>query len=215
MRYQYLIFDLDETLYPKESGLLTHINRRIDLFIQRNLKIPETEIAKLRYEYLERYGTTLGGMIARHHIDPEEYIKDAYNVKIADFIKPNLKLGKILNELDVKKVVFSNSPMKYVKEVLKALEIRDYFEKVFDIRFCDFLGKPNLSSYYKVMMDLGVEGKDCLFVDDTPANVLGGEKAGIASILLGQPTVNSIKWAISDLAELPMIIPKIQGQLTA
>lgn len=215
MRYQYLIFDLDNTLYPKESGLLDQVDRKIDQFIVENLKIPETKVANLRHDYWKRYGTTLGGMIARHQTDPDEYIDYTYNVKITDFIKPDLRLGRILTELDCRKVVFSNSPLKYVEEVLEVLQVRDLFEKVFDIRFCEYLGKPNLSSYYKVMMNLGIEGKDCLLIDDTPINVLGGEKAGITSVLLGQPIFSDIRWTISDLAELPALISKIQDQLTA
>lgn len=215
MRYQYVIFDLDNTLYPKESGLLNQIDRQIDLYIGRQLRIPQTKISKLRNNYWKKYGTTLGGMVACHQTDPEEYINETYNVKVTDYLKPDPSLAKVLNELKMKKAVFSNSPLKYVEEVLDVLEIRGFFEKIFDIHFCNYLGKPNLSSYFKVLMNLGVVGKECLFIDDTPVNVLGGEEAGITSILIGSAPSNDIKWRISDLTELSMIIPKIQDQLTA
>lgn len=215
MKYQYIIFDLDNTLYPKESGLLNQIDRQIDLFIGRKLGIPETKISKLRNEYWEKYGTTLGGMVVGHQIDPEEYINYTYNVKVTDYIKPDPSLVKVLGELEGRKVVFSNSPLKYVEEVLEVLQVRGFFEKVFDIHFCNYIGKPNPSSYFKVLADLGVDGKECLFIDDTPVNVLGGEGAGMTSILLGSDLTNNIKWRISDLTELPMVIPIIQDQLTA
>ncbi|MGE5606524.1 MAG: pyrimidine 5'-nucleotidase [Bacteroidota bacterium] len=215
MSYQYLIFDLDNTLYPRESGLLNQVDRRIDQFIGLKLKIPTIKIPQLRREYWKRYGTTLGGMVACHRIDPDEYINYTYNVKITEFLKPDPLLAKILAGLNMKKVVFSNSPLNYVEDVLKVLQIRDFFVKIYDIRFCDYLGKPNLSSYFKVLADLKVEGKECLFIDDTPANVVGGEAAGIGSVLLGNNSVEGVKWRISDLMELPELIMKIEGQLTA
>lgn len=216
MSYQYLIFDLDNTLYPKESGLLDQVDRKIDQFIGLKLKIPATKISKLRHEYWKKYGTTLGGMIACHQIDPDEYIDYTYNVEITDFLKPDPLVAKVLSGLKLKKAVFSNSPLNYVEKVLEVLQIRHFFEKVYDIRFCNYLGKPNLSSYFKVLTDLKIEAKECLFVDDTPANVLGGETAGINSILLDNTLVaEGIKWRISDLMELPALIRKIQGQLIA
>lgn len=216
MSYQYLIFDLDNTLYPKGSGLLDQVDRKIDQYIGLKLKIPATKIPKLRHEYWKKYGTTLGGMIACHQIDPDEYINYTYNVEITDFLKPDPLLAKVLGGLKIKKAVFSNSPLNYVEKVLEVLQIRGFFEKVYDIRFCNYLGKPNLTSYLKVLADLKVEGKECLFIDDTPANVLGGETAGINSILFDNTlAVEGIKWRVSDLRELPALIRKIEGQLTA
>ena len=215
MSYQYLIFDLDNTLYPKESGLLNQVNKQIDQFISLKLKIPTIKVPQLRQEYWKQYGTTLGGMVARHRIAPDEYINYAYNVKITDFLTPDPGLIKVLAGINIKKVVFSNSPLNYVEDVLKVLQIQDLFEKIYDIQFCGYLGKPNLSSYIKVLTDLKVEGKECLFIDDTPVNVLGAEAAGIDSVLLGNNSVDGIKWRISGLMELPELIMKMEGQLTA
>lgn len=216
MSYQYIIFDLDNTLYPKESGLLNQVDQLIERYVGLKLKIPATEVPMLRQEYWKKYGTTLGGMIACHQIDPDEYINYIYNnVKIADFLKPDPILLKVLGGLKMKKVVFSNSPLRYVEEVLKVLQIRDFFEKVYDIRFCNYRGKPNPSSYLKVLMDMKVEARECLFIDDTPVNILGGEAAGLDSVLLGNSLAEGIKWRISAMMELPALIEKIRGQLIA
>ncbi len=215
MGYRYIIFDLDNTLYPKESGLLDQINQQIDWYIGQKMQIPESKISMIRFDYCNKYGTTLGGMVVHNKIDPEEYINYVYNVNVADFLKPDPLIDKILSELEIKKVVFSNSPLKYIEKVLDILNIRKYFDKIYDIHFCNYIGKPNLSSYYKVLADLGVEGRDCLFIDDTPVNVLGGEATGITSIFIGEGPINNITWGISNLTELPMIISRIKDQLSA
>jgi len=213
--FRYLIFDLDNTLYPKEAGLLDEINRQIDLYIGQKTNIPKSKIPKIRLDYCQKYGTTLGGMVVHHKIDPKEYFRDAYNINIADYLKPDPAQAKILEGLNLKKVVFSNSPLEYVEEVLDTLGIKDQFEKIYDIYFCNLVGKPNLSSYNQVLADLGIEGNECLFIDDMPSNVLGGEAAGITSILIGEGPVSNISWVISNLAELPMIISQIKDKLTA
>lgn len=216
MSYSYIIFDLDNTLYPKESGLLKQIDRQIDQFIGDKLRVPETLISDMRYELWRKYGTTLGGLVAHYQIDPDEYINQTYNlVKITDYLKPDCSVIEVLSSLKMKKVVFSNSPLGYVEEVLEVLQIRHFFERVYDIQFCNYLGKPNLSSYCKVLADLGITGKDCLFVDDTPVNVIGGAIAGMDSILIGDALSEDVKWRISYLTELPALIPKIENQLTA
>lgn len=144
--FRYLIFDLDSTLYPKKSGLIDQINRQIDLYIDQKMKNNKSKIPEIRLDYCNRYGTTLGGMVAHCKIEPEEYLSYAYNVKVTDFIKPDPKPAKILNELNFKKVIFSNSPLEYVERVLEALQVRNCFERIYDINYCNFIGKPNLSS---------------------------------------------------------------------
>lgn len=209
MNYQYLILDLDNTLYPKMSGMLSYIDRRIDNFIAQKTRIPDRIIPQLRSEYLRKYGTTLGGMIVHYEIDPGEYLENAYNINIADFLKADPLLGKVLAGVDLKKVIFSNSPLEYVKRVLEVLGVNQYFHQIYDIKFCDYWGKPNLSSYRKVLADLQANGAECIMVDDSLANVLGAKQAGITPILLsGQPT-SEVEWVIGEVYEISHLIGEI------
>ncbi|NLG84782.1 MAG: hypothetical protein GX493_09315 [Firmicutes bacterium] len=56
----YLLFDLDNTLYPEESGLLAHLDRRIEEFLVHNLGLEKkASAAALRETYRQKYGITL------------------------------------------------------------------------------------------------------------------------------------------------------------
>lgn len=184
MNFQYLIFDLDNTLYAKNTGMLKYIDQRIDDFMQERLNLPLAQVSALRKEYWKVYGTTLGGMIVRQRTNPQEYIEYAYNFDVSRFIGPDFRLREMLQQIPEEKVVFSNSPYDYVIDVLKVLGVVEFFDRIYDIQFCDYMGKPNLTSYHKVLADLKVNPEQCLFIDDVLVNVLGARQVGMETVWL-------------------------------
>ena len=67
------LFDLDNTLYPVESGFMGEIERRMTDYVQRLTGLERDEAYKLQKQYLAQYGLTLGGLIAHHGIDPADF----------------------------------------------------------------------------------------------------------------------------------------------
>ena len=60
-----IFFDLDNTLYPKTSGIWELIGQRINLYITDVLQIDEEKVDSLRQYCRENYSTDLNG-IAEH-----------------------------------------------------------------------------------------------------------------------------------------------------
>ena len=209
MSLQYLILDLDNTLYPKSSGMLQSIDARIDEFIAESTQLPPEQIAGIRYDYFKRYGTTIGGMVVNHGTDPDAYFRYAYDVQIDRFIKPDPELRKVLEGINLTKVVFSNSPLEYVENVLRLLGVRETIAAVYDIRFCNYMGKPDPRSYQKVLEDLGAQGGECIFVDDVEANLYGAAAVGITPVLLGAARDSSHVWQMEQIYDLKTVIPEI------
>ncbi len=209
MGLQYLILDLDNTLYPKSSGMLQSIDARIDEFIAKTIALAPEQIAGIRYDYFKRYGTTVGGMVVNHGTDPDAYFRYAYDVRIERFIKPDPELRQVLAGIDLTKVVFSNSPMEYVENVLRFLGVREIIAAVYDIRFCNYMGKPDPQSYQKVLEDLGTPGEECVFVDDVEANLYGAAAVGITPVLLGAARDSAHVWQLEQIYDLKTLIPEI------
>ncbi len=69
MTYSTLFFDLDDTLYPANSGLWLEIRSRMEQYMHERLGLPEDKIPELRQIYLEKYGTTLRGLQHEFQID--------------------------------------------------------------------------------------------------------------------------------------------------
>ena len=55
------IFDLDETLYPAESGLVSCLDQRINAYLENRLAINREAVDELRKRRVEGNGTTLRG----------------------------------------------------------------------------------------------------------------------------------------------------------
>ena len=56
---RYILFDMDETLYPKETGLMDAVSKRISRYMELRLGVDPSQIEGLRAEYYRRYGTTM------------------------------------------------------------------------------------------------------------------------------------------------------------
>ncbi len=216
MTFKYLLCDLDNTLYSEASGMLNHIDGRIDSFIEQKLSLAKDEIAKLRNDYWRKYGTTLSGLMIHHQIKPDEYIQFAYAINVAEFLKSDPILANILNRIELPKAIFSNSPREYIQKVLEVLGLESCFSKIYDIRFCHYAGKPNLSSYRSVIEDLGIEPEECILIDDNLANIQAAEKIGIIPVYLNRDPQHSTKWEIHEIYDLGEIVRElIQGKISA
>jgi len=206
---KYLIFDLDNTLYSPDSGLLNQIDRNIELFLTQKFQLPPSEITEIRHQYWINYGTTLEGLIRHHQICPEEYFQCTYDVNVGDFLTNDFRLQQMLQEIDLPKVIFSNSPKYHVNKVLQELGIGNCFSKVYDIIFCEYQGKPNLTSYQRVLADLNITPAECIFVDDTLSNIEGASSLGITSIWINPSDEQQTEWSLTDIYELPKLIAEI------
>lgn len=209
MSFRYLLCDLDNTLYSDLSGMLNTIDQRIDDFIALKLNLAGEEITKLRCAYWQKYGTTMAGLLIHHQIKPADYIQYAYDINITDFLEPDPRLAKVLENIDLTKVVFSNSPAGYVRRVLETLKVDHCFSKIYDIEFCHYLGKPNLSSYLKVLNDLGANGEDCILVDDCLVNLQAAQQMKIAPIYIHRDLNQSMPREIREIYDLEFMIQKL------
>lgn len=209
MSFKYLLCDLDNTLYSDLSGMLDYIDQRIDDFIALKLNLAKEEITRLRCSYLQKYGTTLAGLLIHHQVEPAEYIQSIYQVNIADFLKPDPRLAKVMENIQLTKVIFSNSPASYIQKVLEVLKIEDCFAKVYDIEFCEYMGKPNRKSYIKVLNDLGANGEECILVDDCLANLQAAREIKIAPIFINRDLNQAMPWEIREIYDIEEVIQKL------
>ena len=94
MNFKTIFFDLDDTLYPHESGLWIAIKDRIQLFMHDELGLDWEEIPAIRDHYFETYGTTLRGIQANHDVDEQSYHNYVHQV---DLEARKCSLDKIQN----------------------------------------------------------------------------------------------------------------------
>ena len=106
---KYILFDLDETLYPSRSGLMAEMGKMMSQYMEERLGMSPAEVSSLRENYYRRYGTTMQGLRMHHGIDAEDYMAYVHDVPMEDYIGPD-------DELDRTRV----TPQPIPKDVLEA-----------------------------------------------------------------------------------------------
>ncbi len=179
------VLDLDNTLYPAHSGFFARISQRIDRYLERRMGFPAVEIPKLREDYCRRFGVTLGGLIAEHRVDPEEYLAYVHNVPVERYLDPDPALVAALGALAGRKVVFTNGSTDHAQAVLSCLGINGQIDGIFDIAFMDYVPKPFPHGYRKLFRELAADPAACWMVDDLATNLDTGRELGMTTVLVG------------------------------
>lgn len=184
---EHWLIDLDDTLYPAESGLFAHVSRRITARIAALLDLPFEEARAVQKGYWRRYGTSLRGLVVEHGIDPEPFLRDVHDVPIETLLPRDPALRPALASLPGARHVFTNASAEYARRILVHLGVDDLFVNVFDIRHAEFVPKPDPLPYRRALAALGVEGSRVAMVDDSPQNLAAARTFGMWTAWLRSP----------------------------
>src|SRR5581483_7937114 len=135
---QWLLFDLDETLYPTTSGLMTAISERMRQYLQKRFKLEPAAARALQQRFWDTYGTTLTGLVLEHEIDPAEYLQYVHDVDVSQFLAPDERLREILAALPFEKAIVTNGDAPHARRVLERLGVADQFSRIYDIVFMHY-----------------------------------------------------------------------------
>jgi putative hydrolase of the HAD superfamily len=175
------IFDLDLTLYGPEADIMSQVRDRIALYVEKHFNIGSVEAHKIRHAYWKKYGTTLGGLMAEHAIDPNGYLDFVHDVDMSR-LNPAAKLRGQIAALPGRKLIFTNADAPYAQRVLAARGLDGVFEEVFDIHRMQHLPKPALASYDRLCTELHIDPTRALFVEDSAHNLGPAKALGMTTI---------------------------------
>ncbi len=175
------IFDLDLTLYGPEANIMSQVRDRIALFVQRYFQIGSEEAHVVRHTYWKKYGTTLGGLMAEHQLDPHGYLDFVHDVDMS-LLSPAPDLRALIETLPGRKLIFTNADAPYADRVLAARGLDDLFEDVFDIHRMQHMPKPAAASYDALCAALAIDPTGALFVDDSVHNLMPAKALGMTTI---------------------------------
>ncbi len=207
---EYVLFDLDETLYRKETGLMDLVSQRITEYMRLRLKMDCETVDEVRRRYYERYGTTSRGLYVHHNLDQEDYFSFVHDVPVEECLKADAGLNRMLANLEVAKVVFTNSTVKHARRVLRALGVDSHFQRIIDISDLDYIPKPDIRAYQKALALLETRAERCVLVDDHPPNLGPGKQLGMITVLIGnQPAAEGVDYILEQVTELGQLLDHI------
>lgn len=188
---RYVLFDLDNTLYPCGAGMEEAMTSRICDFVARHLGVPCEEAYARRRDRMKRYGTTLEWLMAEEGLsDVDAYYACVHPEGEEEGLEPDPRVRAFLEGLPVPSSVLTNSPKEHADRVLRKLELEGLFERVFDIRWNGLEGKPAEGAFRRVLDAIGFAPEEVLFVDDFPSYVAGYVRIGGRGVLLDERGVH-------------------------
>ena len=178
---KYWIFDLDNTLYSGKTKVFEQVDKRMSKYISDKLNISVEEAKKIQKNYFYEYNTTLNGMIQNHKINPDEFLDFVHDINI-DFLQKDPALAKEIENLNGKKIIFTNGSRKHAINVTKQLGIDQLFDDIFDIVDAEFIPKPSLEPYKKLVKKHKIDPKLCVLVEDIARNLKPAYEMGMKTV---------------------------------
>jgi putative hydrolase of the HAD superfamily len=180
-KIKYWLFDLDNTLYSGKTKVFEQVDKKMSQFISQKLNIDIKEAKEIQKNYFYEYNTTLNGMIKNHKIDADEFLNFVHDVNV-DFLKKDIQLGEELKKLDGKKIIFTNGSKKHAINIIQRIGVEQYFDDIFDIVDSEFIPKPAIEPYKKLVKKHNIDPNLCVFIEDIARNLKPAYEMGMKTI---------------------------------
>jgi len=205
VRLPRLIFDLDNTLYPPERGVVDRVHALITSFMVERLGMSAEHADALRARYREELGTTLNGLMRDYAISPDDYLAHVHAIEIEELLCPDPALLAMLQALPHDKVVFTNGSAAHAERVLACLGVRECFMDVFSLERVEYVPKPQRAAFESVLRAIAAAPEECVLIDDRIDNLVTARALGMRTLLVGSaaaPAASGIDLAVASILEL-------------
>jgi putative hydrolase of the HAD superfamily len=184
------LFDLDNTLYPLESGLAPKVSARITDYVENLTGLPRDEAWALQKRYLADHGLTLKGLMTHHDVDPEVFHAAINDVDLACLIA-DADLAEALARLPGRRIIFTNADRDHTERVLSRLGLTELFEGVFHIADAAYEPKPAMAAFERIVAAHAIDPKTTAFFEDAERNLEPAALLGMTTILVGAHAAQS------------------------
>lgn len=208
MSIRFLLFDLDETLYPRDAGVMQEIGRLIRRYIVQEYGVTAEEADALARRYHQEYGTSMRGLLLNNKLDVERFLAYVHDLP-PDLLQPNPKLDALLASLPGDKVIFTNADQNHAERVLTQLGIRRHFSRIVDVVEVGYIPKPNLAAYTNCLRLLDARPEECVLIEDTGRNLVPAKQLGMTTVLVDGDPNDPADYKIPTILELGPVVEAI------
>ena len=197
MPFDLAVIDLDNTLYAAESGVFARMDKRMTAYVANELNVDSKTADELRVKYWKEYGTTLRGMMLHHGMEPEGFLFDVHNINAHELLERDEALNKALSRLPGRKVIHTNGIREHAERILEALGVLHHFERIYDIRFNNYIPKPSQETLAMLIKEEGSTAERTIVVDDMPDNLAVAAALGCKTVWITHkhdPQTNEGRW---------------------
>ena len=184
-----ILFDLDGVLYQDLESVFGQVSNRMTEYISKKLNLNLKKAKELQTNYFHKYNTSLNGLMIHHNIEPKDFLKYVHNIDLS-FMSKDLILRNELENLNLKKFIFTNGSKEHVENIIKHLGIEDQFNGIFDIVDAEFHPKPEAKAFDLMVKKFKIDPKETIYIEDIAKNLSIAKVRGSATVWL----INNEYW---------------------
>lgn len=214
--FRFILFDLDDTLYSRDAGLLKELGHRIQAWLCQRLGLTWEEAFVIRRDYFQRYGTTLGGLVVEQEVDTHDYLTFVHDIKVEAYLDPNPALAAMLAALPLRRIIYTNATAAHSRRVLRALGVEAYFERIIAIEEMGLRNKLYRDAYERALALLGAQGPECIMVEDSAPNLGPAKALGLTTVLVGTDgatppagRLESVDFEVESVLQVGQIVQRL------
>ncbi|KAL6657533.1 hypothetical protein ACP70R_005313 [Stipagrostis hirtigluma subsp. patula] len=224
-KFDCLLFDIDDTLYPLSLGLNSACRENIEDYMLNKLKIEESQVPKMCLDLYKEYGTTMAGLkVLGYDFDYDDFHARVHGRLPYEKLKPDPVLRQLLLSLPQRKIIFTNSDKAHAGTVLKKLGVEDCFDGIIyfetlnpsterDVHGRGILCKPSLESMEAAIKIAKLDPKRTVFFDDSARNIAAGKAAGFHTVVVGSSAlVAEADVALESIHNIREALPELWGE---
>ncbi|KAJ9548392.1 hypothetical protein OSB04_020935 [Centaurea solstitialis] len=220
-KYECLLFDVDDTLYPLSSGLSTECTKNIREYMVNKLDIEESKVPEMCAELYKDYGTTMAGLRALGYgFDHDDYHGFVHGRLPYEYLKPDPILRSLLHSLPIRKVIFSNANEAHVAEVLHRLGLEDCFDDVICFESLNppnqnnakslVICKPFENAFQEAFKMANIDPRKTIFFDDSIRNIQTAKVTGLDTVLVGSSErKKGVDYALESIHNIKEALPEL------
>ncbi len=208
-----LLIDLDNTIYSETEKIFSQIDLKMKSFISSELNVSLEKAYDIQKKYFLKYGTTLRGLMLNHNIKPSYFLKYVHDINLNP-IKKNLILKIEMKKFSGRKIIFTNGTKEHAARVLKKVGVFQEIDDIFDIKDAEYVPKPDLLTYKKIIKKFSIVTQNSIMVDDIMVNLATAKKLGIGTVLISKKKPPKLKNNIVDYVfrDIESVIKKINNK---
>ncbi|KAL3336116.1 hypothetical protein AABB24_032045 [Solanum stoloniferum] len=229
-KYDCLLFDVDDTLYPLSSGISAQCTKNIIDYMIENLGIDETKVPEMCICLYKEYGTTMAGLRAiGYDFDYDDYHSFVHGRLPYELLKHDHVLRNLLHSLPVRKVIFSNANEAHVAKVLSRLGLEDCFDDIVCFETVNptnngsvqdnsngvsprslIVCKPFEEAYEQAFKIANINPQKTLFFDDSVRNLQTAKLTGLHTVWVGAShRTEGIDYALESIHNMKEALPEL------
>ena len=178
-----ILFDCDGVLYHQLDLVFGQVSKRMTRYISNKLNIDMQKAKELQTNYFHKYNTSLNGLMIHHDIPPREFLDYVHDIDLS-FLDEDKVLRNELENMKLKKFVFTNGSKEHVKNITTTLGINDQFDGVFDIVDAEYHPKPEARAFDLMVEKFKIDPKKTLYIEDIAKNLSIGKERGATTVWL-------------------------------